>query len=233
MLEGCGVPVDYVVKITGKLFTCENTSLIRRYVDVLKSVARDGYRLVVVTGGGPVARDYIGFARSAGVESNYWLDRIAIGVSRLNALLMAAALQPYSYPRPVESLDELLAVVEKHSIVVLGGLIPGQSTATVAAEVAEALGVDTIVNAGAVDYVYTKDPVKHPDAKPLEKVSLDEITRYIETRSLPGQYQLLDHHAIEIMKRSRIKMILTHYKKPENIEKIIRQKQITGTIITP
>lgn len=225
--------MDYVLKITGKAFTLENTRVLRRYVEVLRELASRGYRIAVVAGGGFIARQYIDMARSLGVESNYWLDSIAIKASRLNAQLIATALHPIAYPKPAESLEELVETASRYKIVVIGGLIPGQSTATVAVEVAEALGVDTIVNAGAIDYVYTKDPTRHPNAKPLKQVTATQLLKLLETKMLPGQYELLDIHAIEIMKRSKIKMILTHYKKPENIMKIVLERQNPGTIILP
>ncbi len=225
--------MDYVLKITGKAFTPENIGLVAEYIVLFRELVEKGYRITVVAGGGPVARQYIEMARRIGVDSNYWLDTIAIKAARLNAQLIAAALYPLAYPKPAETLEELVAAASNHKIVVLGGLVPGQSTATVAVEAAEALGVNTIVNAGAIDYVYTKDPTKHPDAKPLKQVTATQLLELLETKTLPGQYELLDVHAIEIMRRSKIKMILTHYKKPENIKKIILENQNPGTIILP
>ncbi len=222
----------FVVKITGKAFNEINAGLMDRYRAVLKGLVEKGFRVVVVTGGGRLARDYIGVARSLGVDSNYWLDTIGIAVSRLNALLLNTILKPYTPPKIPVTLEQVLDYTSIYKIVVLGGLIPGQSTAAVAMEVAEAIGADKVFYMSAIDHVYTKDPLKHPDAKPLEKITIDELEKLLETKSLPGQYWLLDRQSIEIIKRSKITVHLTHYSKPENITLFLENKN-PGTIITP
>ncbi len=222
----------YVLKITGKAFEPENVLVLSKYRNVLEKLVLDGYKFVIIAGGGFIARKYIDMARRLGIKEAFWLDEIGIRASRLNALLLSLLLQPYSYPYPLEEISEVIDKIRINRIVVMGGLVPGQSTATTAVEIAEAIGSKTILNAGAVDYVYTKDPAKHPDAKPLHTVKASELLKILETRMLPGEYQLLDQHAVDIMIRSSIKMILFHYQKPEKIIQAIKGEN-PGTIIVP
>lgn len=222
----------YVLKITGKLFNDDDINLLRRYREVLLKLIDRGYRFVIVVGGGYLARKYIGYARSIGISSMYWLDMIGIHASRLNALLVAALMQPHSYPYPVTDALEAVEKISSYKIVVMGGLIPGQSTATTAVEVAEAMGADTILNASLTDRVYDKDPAKYSDAKPLPEIRLRQLMRIIEDRVFPGEYVLLDRHAISLMMRSKIKMYIFHYKNPEKIIDAIEGRN-PGTIVLP
>lgn len=219
-----------VIKITGKLFDSD-TALIKRYVEVFKDLS-EKYRLAIITGGGGLARKYIDFAREIGVSSNYWLDTIGIKSAQLNAYILIASLYPRAYPRPINDLEELLRTINSYKITVLGGLIPGQSTASVALEVAEALGADRVIDFSAVDKVYDKDPKKHPDAKPYEKISVQKLREILKQKQLPGEYALIDLKALDIAERSRITVIITHYKKPETIYDILRGSN-PGTIIHP
>ncbi len=222
-----------VIKITGKAFNEPGHEILGDYISVFKKLINTGYRLAIVTGGGGLARRYIGYARGLGVENNYVLDIVGIWASRLNALLIASALQPHSYPQPIEDLETLRRITPHYKAYVLGGLIPGQSTAAVALEVAEALGADKVIDMAAIDHVYTADPRRDPSAKPLDKVTSRELRKYMETGTLPGEYQLLDNHAIDIMERSMIRVYITHYRSPWKIIDILEKGENPGTIIEP
>jgi uridylate kinase len=84
-----------VIKITGKAF--DDPELLAKYIDVLRKLLEE-YRILVVTGGGSIARKYIDSATRVGVKSNYWLDLIGIWASRLNGLILISALSNYAYP---------------------------------------------------------------------------------------------------------------------------------------
>ncbi|ABN69882.1 uridylate kinase, putative [Staphylothermus marinus F1] len=219
-----------VIKITGKLFDT-NASLIKKYVEIFKDLSGK-YKLAIITGGGGLARKYIGYAREIGVSSNYWLDMIGIRSAQLNAYLLISSLYPKAYPEPVNNLEELLRIMNNYEIAVLGGLIPGQSTSSVALEVAEALGVSKVIDYSAIDKVYDKDPLKYPDAKPYDKISIAKLREILRQKQLPGEYALIDLRALDIAERSKITIIITHYKKPNTIYDILRGEN-PGTIIYP
>ncbi len=223
---------NIVVKISGKFFDNLDTSTLKEYRRVIERLLKEDYKIAVVVGGGLLARKYINAARELGVINNYWLDMIGIKASRLNAQLVIAILQPQAYPSIILSQEELVKAIHTHNIAVLGGLVPGQSTAAVALEAAEAIGAKKVFYMGAIDSVYTRDPRKHPDAKPLKEVTVDELRKLIEGENIPGYYQLLDTQSIEIMKRSRITIYLTHYSKPCNIIEFLKGGN-PGTIIKP
>ncbi|MEM0506576.1 MAG: UMP kinase [Thermosphaera sp.] len=204
-----------VLKITGKAFD-DGPELLGKYVSVLRTLS-EKYRVVVVTGGGRMARNYIEMARRIGVSSNYWLDMIGISVSRINALFLIASLEGKAYPKPIESPIELLSAITSHKILVGGGLIPGQSTASVAVELAEALGVKKIYYFSATDYVYDKDPAKYPDAKPFKEIAGSRLKEILMQKQLPGEYALIDEKALDLALRSGIEIRLIFFKHPDKI----------------
>jgi len=218
-----------VVKLTGKLF--DDSAKLKNYVELFRKLV-EKYKFAIIVGGGNRAREAINLAKSVGVSSNYWLDVIGIAASQLNAYILIAGLTPHAYHKPVESLAELLQAVKTSSVAVIGGLIPGQSTAAVAVEVAEALGVDTVIDLAVVDYVYDKDPVKHPDAKMYKEIPASQLKRLLEQSILPGEYALIDVRALEMAMRSGIKIYIAHYKNPENLVKILSGEN-PGTVIYP
>lgn len=219
-----------ILKITGKAFDAD-TSLLRKYVNVLKDLSVN-YRLIIVTGGGSQSRKYIEMAKDIGVESNYWLDLIGIWVSRINSLLLISALRPHTYPYPATSLEEAITASESHRIVVMGGLLPGQSTASVLLELGEALGSRRVYYYSAIGRVYDKDPAKHPDAKPYSTITITELRSILEQRSMPGEYALIDLKALDIAMRSGIEIQVLDYRDPEQI-RLALQGENPGTVIIP
>lgn len=219
-----------VLKITGKAFD-NGPDLLQKYVAILNTLS-EKYKIVVVTGGGRVARNYIEMARNMGVSSNYWLDMIGIDVSRLNALLLIAALRGRAYPKPIESSTELLTAISSHDILVGGGLIPGQSTASVAVELAEAVGAKRIYYFSAVDYVYDKDPAKYSDAKPFKEIKGSRLKEILSQKQLPGEYALIDEKALDLALRSGIEIRLIFFKYPDRIFESIEGLN-PGTRIIP
>ncbi|MET1159371.1 MAG: UMP kinase [Thermoprotei archaeon] len=218
-----------VIKLTGKLF--DEVELVKKYVELLKNLLKE-YKIAVITGGGYLARKYIEFAKSIGVSSHYWLDYLGIEAARLNGYLLVTALQPYAYPRVATSLHEVIDAFNRYSCVVTGGLIPGQSTAAVAVEVAEAIGAGEVIDLAAVDGVYNKDPRKYSDAKKYSEINASELMKILEQEVLPGEYALIDLRALKLAIRSRIVVKIAYYRDPNNLLKVIKGEN-PGTIIYP
>ncbi len=219
-----------VIKLTGKAFN--NKDVIKKHIDTYKELVNQGYKLAIITGGGGLARKYIEMAKALGVSSNYWLDMIGIMSSRLNAYIIQILLRPLSYPDIPSTIEEAILYSDKYKVIVLGGLLPGQSTAAVAVEVAEALNAKTIVDYSAVGMVYDKDPSKHPDAKPIRKIKALELIQLLEQQSEPGHYEFFDKKALLLAVRSGITIYITSYTKPESIWEIIKGGN-PGSVIYP
>ena len=222
-----------VVKVSGHLSTPDHADLIARYARVLGELRGRGLGLAVVVGGGSTARRYIAAARGLGADEAT-LDLIGVRASRLNAMLLIAALGRLAYPIPPESLEEVLEAYATGRIVVCGGLQPGQSTNAVSALIAEALRADVLVNMTTVDAVYTADPEIDPSAKPIPQLTVRELRRLlrVEEEYRAGGYKLMDPLSLLILERSRVPMIVTDGRRPEVLREIA-EGRVVGTLVTP
>lgn len=219
-----------VIKLTGKVF--DNEDILSRHIELLRELLSDARRIIVVTGGGGIARRYIELARRIGVESNYWLDLIGIDASRLNSLLVVSALSEYAYPRVPVSVEEVLVALGQSRLVSLGGIIPGQSTASALLQVAEAIKARRVYYFSAVGRVYDKDPARYADARYLPVVKATELKAILEQKILPGEYALIDEKALDIAIRSGIEIQILDYRYPEQIHEALRGNN-PGSIIIP
>jgi uridylate kinase len=191
-----------VIKLSGSVFSEDATHVsLMKYAAMLKSLKA---QLVVVVGGGRIARHYINIARSFGVDEAS-LDELGIEVSRLNAQLLVYALGKAAYPQVPKSLKEVVMAVESGKIVVTGGLHPGQSTNATSAQIAEKIHADMFVNATDVNGIYDSDPRKYRNAKLLKSIKLRELRNMIVHEStMAGAYDLMDIVALKVIERSKI-----------------------------
>lgn len=216
-----------VVKLTGRIF--DDKSLVREYVSMLRSLDEEA---VIVTGGGSIARAYIEAAKELGA-GNYLLDMVGIEASRLNAWLIIAGLGDEAYPKPVESLEELLTALGRRRKVVMGGLQPGQSTATVAALAAEAVRARALINCANVDAIYDEDPRRSPNARKIPVIKASELAAMLKSNALPGTYELADLWSLEILRRSRIPMYIVDGRRPELLLEVLKSGASPGSLILP
>lgn len=193
-----------VIKLSGSVFS-ENvakTSL-QKYAAMFKSTSRKT-QLVVVAGGGQIARHYINVARSFGVDEAS-LDELGIEVSRLNAQLLVYALGKQAHPHIPKNLKEVVVAVDTGKIVVTGGLHPGQSTNATSVQIAEKINASMFINATDVDGVYDADPKTHKNAKLLKTIKLRNLRNMLVHESaMAGAYDLMDIVALKVIERSRI-----------------------------
>lgn len=146
-----------VVKIGGSVIASPlNPELILRYSEVLRSLKNERHELVVVVGGGKVAREFISVAQKMGL-SDEDKDEIAILVSRLNCQLLARELREYSSRQIPSTVEEVRRLLVAGKIVVMGGLKPGITTDTVAALVLRSTGSKLMVKATDQDGIFDKD----------------------------------------------------------------------------
>jgi uridylate kinase len=220
----------FTLKLSGHLF--DNGDLLPTYVDLIRELWVGGYRMVVVTGGGSLARRYIELGRGLGINESL-LDMLGISASRLNAQLLASALSDIAYLPIPKDLNETFSAWTTGRLVIVGGFQPGQSTATVAMLVSELLGVRKLIDCANVDAVYTSDPRKDPNAKRLERVSIDELMGILKSRTMAGTYDLLDPWALSIAQRGKIAIYVVSCNKPEALKNVVTKGVGAGTVITP
>ncbi|MEM3083477.1 MAG: UMP kinase [Nitrososphaerales archaeon] len=193
-----------VIKLSGSVFG-ENASRqsLLKYAKMLKSLSKR-MQLVVVAGGGHIARYYIKLGRDLGIDEAS-LDELGIEVSRLNAQVLSYALGKAAYSHIPKNLHEVVVAVESGKIVVTGGLHPGQSTNATSAQIAEKIGASMFINATDVDGIYTADPNKYKNAKLLRTINVQDLRGMLAHESAQaGAYDLMDLVALKVIERSKL-----------------------------
>ena len=207
-----------------------NTELISKYVKILKSIKQQGHEIVIVVGGGSLAREFIGIAKSLELKMQAQ-DEIAISVSRLFAQLFLKKFDELASSKVAITLDDAAECLEKGKVVVMGGLKPGITTDTVAALVAERVGADLLVKGTDQDGIYDKDPRKFPDAVKLDHLSFDDLQNVLsETVHKAGIHQIIDPEAVKVLKSKRVRLIVVNGFKPENIVAAVKGEKVGTTV---
>lgn len=207
-----------------------NTDLMKKYVELLKTLKMLGHEVAVVVGGGALAREFIGIARNLGLEMQAQ-DEIAISVSRLFAQIFLKKFGDAAWSKVALTLDDAAEGLAEGKIVVMGGLKPGITTDAVAALVAERVNADLLVKGTDQDGVYDKDPRKHADAVKLDHLSLEDLAGvFSESQHQAGMHQIIDPEAVKVLKRKRVKLIVVNGFKPENILAAVKGERV-GTVV--
>jgi uridylate kinase len=220
-----------VLRIGGSVVASPvNPDLINKYAEILRELKQQQHEVVVVVGGGTLAREFIGVAKNLGLEQTAQ-DEIAISVSRIFAQLFLKKIMDIGCETVPSTVEGVVECFSKGRIVVVGGLKPGMTTDTVAALIAARVKADLLVKATDQEGVYDKDPRKHTDAVKLEHLGLEDLPRVCtEGKHKAGIHQVIDPEAIKILKRDRVKVIVVNGFNPRNVLAAVKGKSV-GTLI--
>lgn len=220
-----------VIKLSGSVFNFKTTSRsLKEYAQVLLDI-QTKVQPVVVSGGGIIARHYVNLARSLGSDESS-LDEMGIEISRLNAMLLSAALGDSAYPVIPSNLEEISIACQSGKIIISGGLHPGQSTNATAALICEKIKADRFLNATDVDGIYDSDPKKNKKAKMFKEITIKKCLDLLNNESTQaGNYELMDIVAMKVIERSKIPTYVIK-SDPKIIRNLIMKNRQTGTKIT-
>lgn len=231
---------NIVIKIGGSLLFSEDLEInIQHIINFCKVIKANQHydKIIIVCGGGIIARNYISAIRY--VHSNETSnDIMGIKISRINARLLMEVFGEIAYPEIPEQFEELAIALLFNKIIIMGGLQPGQSTTSVALEVAEFIDADQVVILTNVTGIYDKDPNKFDDAKLIKNLTLDKLQNLIlkdshEKQAAAGEYRIFDAVSLQIMKRSKIKVNVVSGTNFDEFTKIwVGDSDFNGTVIS-
>ena len=170
-----------------------------------------------------LAREYIDAVRSFN-GSEALCDTFGIEISRINSKLIITAFEDIAYPQVPKNIEELSIALLFNKIIVMGGLQPGQSTTSVALEIAEYIQADKLIILTDVEGIYDKDPKEYSDAKLIKYLNYDQLQEIIlnmtnDKQAAAGEYRIFDTVSLQILKRSDIKVIIMSGKDLNNFSK--------------
>lgn len=203
------------------------------YLDRLATLLRrlgQRFPLVVTTGGGRTAREYIQLGRRLEL-TEVELDELGIDVTRLHARLLAARIGSPTPAHPPTTLREVVHELRRASPVVLGGTEPGHTTDAVAALLAVRLRAARMVNATNVDGLYDLDPRSHPEARRVQTVSWTEFRRQVHGAATgeAGENFLFDRLGADSLARAGIPLAIVHGRDLDALEAAMTGRPFHGT----
>jgi uridylate kinase len=211
-------------------FLSKFISMVTKWLDEDKS-----RRLILVAGGGAPARVYQNaykdVASTTGLSSkDDAADWIGIMATRINAQLLKACFGDYCKNDVVYN-PTLEDIAFDGQILVASGWKPGFSTDTDAVYLGEKFGAQTVVNLSNIEKVYTDDPRKNPDAKPLDTISWEDFRKMVGDEWTPGKNCPFDPIASKKASELGMKVICAGAKNIDNIRAILDDKEFVGTVI--
>jgi uridylate kinase len=187
-------------------------------------------RLIFIVGGGGPARAYQeAYRKIVEAPDNGMQDWIGIAATRLNAQLLAGIFQAHC-PTPVVT-DPTAIFSFDGRILIAAGWKPGFSTDFDAVLLAERFGADTVINLSNITKVYSEDPKKNPDARPLDSVTWKEFVNLVGEEWTPGKNLPFDPVATKKASELGLRVIVASGRDIENVRGILEEKGFEGTVI--
>jgi uridylate kinase len=169
---------------------------------------------------------YRAVAAAPALDSQDW---IGIAATRLNAALVKAVFGA-DCPDAVVT-DPTAAFDWTGRVLVAAGWKPGFSTDFDAVVLAERFGAQTVINLSNIAQVYTDDPKKNTDARPLPALSWPDFQKIVGTEWNPGLNAPFDPVASKKASELGLTVYVASGKDLPNLDKILRGQEFFGTVI--
>jgi uridylate kinase len=189
-------------------------------------------KLIIVCGGGGLARDYQAALRVVRPDApGDDLDWVGVAATRVNGELVRRVLHAWC----VEDLvtDPTAVSVFAGRVLVAAGWKPGFSTDNDAVLLARRFSSGTVINLSNIAKVYSDDPRKNPAARPLDRLSWKEMLAIVGSEWSPGKNTPFDPTAARSAAEARIRVIFAEGRNLENLSRILAGADFVGTTIGP
>jgi uridylate kinase len=200
-----------IIKIGGSVLYDENLNfnveLMKKFVDWFE-FQREYKSVVFVVGGGKLSRSLVDQVRDE-VKQDSSRHQIGIAVTKVNSRIVFGIFNN-SKVKYFDCLEKLSNSIKNGNAkgAIIGGLKEGWSTDMVAANIAKALKLKLIFKVSNIDYIYTADPNKRKDAKPLEVLSWEEYIKMFNSqmgkKHKPGMSVPIDIECAKYCKKNNI-----------------------------
>jgi uridylate kinase len=187
-----------------------------------------GAQLAIVVGGGRLARRRI---EELGSSNKYEQDLAAIGATYENAQEVAKL-----FPGSVliqQDIEKCARALSEGRTPITGGVLPGLTTDSVAALLAERIGAERLVNLSNVDGIYDSDPKTNPKARKyptLTHEALVELAAAHDRRN-PRENFIVDIFATKILCRSNIEAHFVNGNDLAAVKSAVLGRPHCGTVV--
>ena len=207
-----------------------DVNYIREFEAFIRSFLKQGYKFIIVTGGGRLSRDFQETAKKLTKLTDYDSDWLGIHATRLNAQLLRTVFADVCDHVVIDGPKKIGRM--KHPLMFGAGWRPGWSTDYVAVSIAHAHDAP-VVNMGTANFVFSRDPRKYKNAKKIEAVTWREYRRLIPKAWKPGLGTPMDPVASALAEESKTVAYILDGHDLKNLANLLRCKPWQGTTITP
>ncbi|MBC8501164.1 MAG: UMP kinase [DPANN group archaeon] len=220
-----------VLSLGGSLIVPDEVDFdyLKKFRRVIEKFVVNGFRFVIVCGGGKTARDYQRAAKKIVNLHPEDVDWLGVHATRINAHLLRTVFRDKAHPKIITNPIEKINFKEK--ILVAAGWKPGWSSDYDAVLLAKNLGVKKVINLSNIDYVYDKDPKKFKDAKRFDSISWHDFRKVVGDEWDPGLNLPFDPVASKEAEKEGLTVIIANGADLDNFEVILRGKRFNGTTI--
>ena len=204
-------------------------NFLKNFKKLILKLLKQGYKIVVITGGGGVNRQYNQGAQRIAKIKDLDLDWLGISITKVNAELVRTIFSKYAYSQVIADPNTKIKTSKK--LIIASGWKPGCSSDKDAVLWAKNLKAKTIINMSDINYVYDKDPDKYADAKPLKQISWKDFLKIVGTKWSPRTSAPFGPPASKLAQKLKLKVIVLNGKKLKNLENCLKGKNFQGTII--
>jgi uridylate kinase len=189
-------------------------------------------RLVIVVGGGALARSYQRAYRDVATEADdAAADWVGVAATHVNAELLRAVFAEWCNDPVVRNPEGELAFGGR--ILVAGGWKPGFSTDFDAVLLAIRFQADTVLNLSNIAKAYTADPKVDPTATPLDAATWSQFRRIVGDTWSPGKNTPFDPVASRKAAEEHLRVIIAAGRDVANLKAILEGRPFTGTVVGP
>lgn len=223
-----------IISLGGSLIVPEeiDCEFIKNFKAFIERKIEKGYKFIIVSGGGKLARKYILAADKISEISNEDKDWLGIRATRMNAHFLRTILKKHAYPQiigePTKTEDFCHS---KKSVLIASGWQPGNSTNLIAILIAKQLKINEVVSLSSIDYVYDKDPTESFTAERVENISWKEFRKMIGDIWKPGMNVPFDPIASKAAEENGISVVIMNGKEMDNLKKHLNGEKFKGTTI--
>lgn len=228
-----------VVKISGEALMGDqefgiSPDMIRFVAGEVRSIVELGVQTAIVVGGGNIFR---GIAASSYGMDRTSADHMGMLATIINSIALQDALEKQGLPTRVQSaiavhqvaepyiLRRAIRHLEKGRVVIFaaGTGNPYFTTDTAAVLRGQEIHAEMLLKATKVDGLYDADPMIHPNAVLLKRISYMEV--------LERQLKVMDMTAISLAMDNDLPLAVFRLKKKGNIRRVVCGEDV-GTRIT-
>lgn len=228
-----------VLKLSGEALTGSKANnidpdVLEQYCAEIKEVKDQGIELAIVIGGGNIFRG--GQAEKLGIDRVQG-DYMGMLATVINAMALQSALERHGmYTRLMSGIKmeqvcepfikrRAIRHLEKGRIVIFGAGIgnPYFTTDSTASLRAIEVQADVVLKGTRVDGVYTKDPLKFPDAVRYQKLSFQE--------AYEKNLNIMDMTAFTLCMENKLPIIVFDMNRKGNLLRIAKGEE-AGTLIS-